>query len=563
MTDHDQDSLFEELQWLTVVLLRGEATKSELERFEELMLSSVEARRFYRVIVQEELALKLLLEVNESTAMAIRDQAALRKLAESPSSSLVDVAVEAEHSVGANLNPSRVVQVLQSASSKFDQSIGWRRHPIRFLGTVALLTAIVWILGAIFVLTEWNKQQLAEQSNVFRAPATAIVAKLVRSYDLEWDANSKPLADGTSLKDGQVLRLTSGLAEIQFRSGARVILEAPVDFETSTLNSGKLTFGKLFAHVPNSALGFSIATPKVLVTDLGTEFGVEVDESAETKATVFKGSVVVTNDDSDKATLRAGQSIETRTGQIVPAERLAENDFIQKIPDDPLALPTTTVALHISNASFEADRNTSVDDGTFVKGERGDFGGELTAWRSLSGTETQVAVGWNKLRDSTLHPRTIADGPHSQALSLQSGASVLNTTSTAWSSLIAGDELMLTIALGMPNMESLNWNEESFFGLTDGDANLTTVDIDDTVANSGLIANNPATGTQSGDGSLADVSFTYTVQPSDLQRNGNIGILICAKGSGANMKIGNQSTFDNVRLRRKTADKLPSIPPAK
>lgn len=44
-----------------------------------------------------------------------------------------------------------------------------------------------------------------------------------------------------------------------------------------------------------------------------------------------------------------------------------------------------------------------------------------------------------------------------------------------------------------------------------------------TVANSGIITDNPATGTQYGSGFFTDGSFSYTVQPMDLACKGNIG----------------------------------------
>ena len=129
-----------------------------------------------------------------------------------------------------------------------------------------------------------------------------------------------------------------------------------------------------------------------------------------------------------------------------------------------------------------------------------------------------------------------------------SGASVLNTTGTPWASLTAGDRLNLTISLGMRNNPLLNWNEKTFLGLTDKNTDLDTIEFSDTVASSGFITNNPATGTQRGDGKFKDVSFSHTVRQADLMRPGNIGILIYSEGRGAT-DAENQSFFDNVRLQ--------------
>ena len=102
----------------------------------------------------------------------------------------------------------------------------------------------------------------------------------------------------------------------------------------------------------------------------------------------------------------------------------------------------------------------------------------------------------------------------------------------------------------MRNLGILDWNEGTFFGLTDSATNFADgITPSDTIASSGVITNNPATGTQSGDGTFTDVFFSYTVQASDLIRPGNIGILIYVEGNNPSTSL-NQSFFDNVRLNR-------------
>ncbi len=210
----------------------------------------------------------------------------------------------------------------------------------------------------------------------------------------------------------------------------------------------------------------------------------------------------------------------------------------------------TVSSVNILNQSFEADENTS-GDGAFSNGASGNFGGELTAWIRKSGATSEVAVGWKDIPTAQRHPNPPTSGRESQVLSLQSGSSVLNTTQIAWSGLKEGDELTLTLALGMRD-SSVNWNEKTFFGLTDGDADLSAISLSDTAIHSGIIADNPVTGTQIGDGRFTDISITHTILASDLRRSGNIGILIYSEGTGAS-GAANQSFFDNVRLIRTAA----------
>jgi hypothetical protein len=140
---------------------------------------------------------------------------------------------------------------------------------------------------------------------------------------------------------GDRFALASGLLEITYDSGARVILQGPVTYEVESRDGGYLSVGKLTAkvdkgsgfrvqgdepvrgteyevrsskeesaltgarsqdprpktqgpsHLP-STLGsplFTIKTPTATVTDLGTEFGVEVTREGRTAAHVFRGSI--------------------------------------------------------------------------------------------------------------------------------------------------------------------------------------------------------------------------------------------------------------------------------
>jgi hypothetical protein len=120
---------------------------------------------------------------------------------------------------------------------------------------------------------------------------------------------------------GDKFNLLSGLLEITYDTGARVILQGPVTYKVESPAAGFLSLGKLTARVEKKAEGgrrkaeesdpqslipspshspfplppspFVIRTPTAIVTDLGTEFGVEVDNGGSTVSHVFRGSVTV------------------------------------------------------------------------------------------------------------------------------------------------------------------------------------------------------------------------------------------------------------------------------
>ena len=83
-----------------------------------------------------------------------------------------------------------------------------------------------------------------------------------------------------------------GLAEIEFDCGARVILQGPAGLRLLSGRSARLLKGKLTARVPARARGFTVLTPHNKVVDLGTEFGLSVDDDGAATVRVFTGEVV-------------------------------------------------------------------------------------------------------------------------------------------------------------------------------------------------------------------------------------------------------------------------------
>ena len=115
---------------------------------------------------------------------------------------------------------------------------------------------------------------------------------------------------------GDRFEIRSGLLEITYDTGAKVLLQGPVTYEVESKTGGFLSVGKLTGKVEvEAAKGFCVRTPTAVVTDLGTEFGVEVDKQGNTTSHVFRGLVKVraTSGDGeaegDAEVLHANQSV--------------------------------------------------------------------------------------------------------------------------------------------------------------------------------------------------------------------------------------------------------------
>lgn len=123
-------------------------------------------------------------------------------------------------------------------------------------------------------------------------PDPISVAFLERqSSDARWASQQNAAMLGIGLQSGRRLRLTSGLAEIVFESGAKVIMQAPVTFMLDGQNAASLQDGKITAYVPPEAKGFTVQSENVTVVDLGTEFGMHVMGKLGAEVHVFTGVV--------------------------------------------------------------------------------------------------------------------------------------------------------------------------------------------------------------------------------------------------------------------------------
>src|SRR5262249_5633631 len=92
-----------------------------------------------------------------------------------------------------------------------------------------------------------------------RAPG-ANVAWLVNAQDGRWEGGEAAMP-GRDMRAGKTLRLQSGLAEIEFDRGARLILRGPAGLGLVSGNEARLLYGSLTARVPPAARGVTLSSP--------------------------------------------------------------------------------------------------------------------------------------------------------------------------------------------------------------------------------------------------------------------------------------------------------------
>jgi hypothetical protein len=170
----------------------------------------------------------------------------------------------------------------------------WRAKSTRrrwITGVAAGILAVVAVAGALARVgaIKGLRHKLAGRGTQANAAANANVAWLVNAQNCRWAGTEA--GPGRDMHAGKSLKLEKGLAEIEFDQGAHVILQGPAGLELLSGSKVRLTHGTLTARVPPTARGFTVISPGGRVVDLGTEFGLNVDEGGGTTVRVFTGEV--------------------------------------------------------------------------------------------------------------------------------------------------------------------------------------------------------------------------------------------------------------------------------
>jgi len=165
-----------------------------------------------------------------------------------------------------------------------------RRLTVGFSSLAALLAIMLFSWFAPRPQTQTaSKQPIAQRPVAQRSVAQPIVATVTNLSEARWE-NTTEITWNTELKPGP-LHLIQGHAEITFKSQTKVILEAPAKINLVNENAARLDSGILTANVPKPAQGFAVTTSSVLVTDLGTEFGLMVDQDGVAEVHVLSARI--------------------------------------------------------------------------------------------------------------------------------------------------------------------------------------------------------------------------------------------------------------------------------
>ncbi|MEX0642089.1 MAG: FecR domain-containing protein [Pirellulales bacterium] len=155
-----------------------------------------------------------------------------------------------------------------------------RRFRVWSYVVTAGLAAVVAAMGTVLLSGRSSAPTVAGD-----APdgVAAVEERLILS------APSKSSSGNTGINS---LQLQSGTAEFWIANVGWVVAEGPVNFELLSPMRARLNQGRIRVRVTQpSGYGFVVETPDGAITDLGTEFGVSVNQGERSSLLVFEGEV--------------------------------------------------------------------------------------------------------------------------------------------------------------------------------------------------------------------------------------------------------------------------------
>ena len=204
-------------------------------------------------------------------------------------------------------------------------------YPLHQIGFASIAVTLLIAIAFAFWINRTSTPRVGDE--LLQAEMrVSHVAVLTHAVDAVWNDQSS-LSAGSPLKPSMV-RLRSGALLIEFFSGATVVLEGPAELEIVSTNKGHLLSGKLNAHVPPQAQGFTVTTAIGEIVDHSTDFGVDVAGDKPHELHVFTGNVEV-NSGETSLDVQSGEAIRFGTGQTEvfdadPAAFLIEEELIEQ-----------------------------------------------------------------------------------------------------------------------------------------------------------------------------------------------------------------------------------------
>jgi hypothetical protein len=138
---------------------------------------------------------------------------------------------------------------------------------------------------------------------------------------------------GDHFASGDRLRLRAGLLELDLQGRGTMIIEGPAELEFTGPLGASIKSGRVLLHVNERGYGYRLESPRGSIVDLGTTFGVSVNEATgEVEAHVISGEVkTLPSGGGDAVLLRENEALRlgADSSERIPADG---NAFYAALP---------------------------------------------------------------------------------------------------------------------------------------------------------------------------------------------------------------------------------------
>ena len=368
----------DELSALLIALTDGDMDREQFARLQSLLAKNADAQRYFRqymrlcAFLEFERAeagseqAELGNEENGDSRLGGRDSGVGRRDSRQRVGAAVELPLQPDvlsfQPEPRSPNPEPLFSIPSLAPRPSPLSSPFVGGPV-FSYMVATLIVGMMLLGAWAYKISHVQQQIVQQDTPANrsndTPEWIIGGRITGMAACQWSDPSTQTYLGASFPLGRRFALASGLLEITYNTGARVILQGPCTYRVESRTSGFLALGKLTARVakkpavrgqpprpktqdlrPQSEISkFCVRTPMAIVTDLGTEFGVEVGDNGETTSHVYRGTVKVQiagNGEKQAVVLHENETarVNKNAKQIVmaPPKSIRSDSFVRWMP---------------------------------------------------------------------------------------------------------------------------------------------------------------------------------------------------------------------------------------
>jgi hypothetical protein len=219
--------------------------------------------------------------------------------------------------------PAGVEALAQGVVSEWGRRCGERQRSARRrrmrqrLGWVPAAAAACFLGALVYLaLRPGPANESRPEAPPEAAPAEPI-ATVIQIHGVQWETAGVPLREGDVVRPTR-LRLRAGRLTLAFFSGVSLTIEGPADLQLLAADRVFFQHGKLRARVLRGGEGFTVATDRYEVVDLGTEFAMNREPGGKSRVMVFEGEAAVSVLGKDGHSVRGALVQKQRSIEVDP-----------------------------------------------------------------------------------------------------------------------------------------------------------------------------------------------------------------------------------------------------